>query len=71
MVVEGAKMERTDMLACKAERPTMTEQLRQRKVSLEADLAEVNAALEALERHPEITRVLDTVAKAVGRQTGY
>jgi len=44
-------------------RPTVTEALQQQKMALEAQLAMVNEALAALERHPEVTGVLDLLAK--------
>ena len=44
-------------------RPTVTEALRQEKMGLETRLAMVNEALEALESNPEVTKVLDLLAK--------
>lgn len=39
------------------ERTTISENLRVRKRALESELADVNAALEALESNPEVMRV--------------
>lgn len=44
-------------------RPTMTETLRERKAQLERQLAEVTAALVALESNPEVQKVLDLLQK--------
>lgn len=41
------------------------EQLQQRKEVLEAQLNKVNAALESLEKNPELANVLQLVAKAL------
>jgi hypothetical protein len=43
--------------------PTLTETLRARKVDLESRLADVNAALSALEENPGVENVLNLVAK--------
>lgn len=44
-------------------KPSMTEALRVRKASLEADLAGITAALESLEKHPEVAEALDAVSR--------
>lgn len=44
--------------------PSLTETLRRRKLGLEKDLANVTAALDALEAAPEVARVLELVARA-------
>lgn len=38
-----------------------------RKRALEAQLAETNAAIEAMEKNPEVATVLTLVSKAIGR----
>lgn len=43
--------------------PTVSETLQQKKMMLEAQLAMVDEALAALERTPEVTQVLDLLAK--------
>lgn len=43
--------------------PTITERLKTKKEILEANLAEVNEALEALEKNPEVSRVIDLISK--------
>ena len=68
MVMEGAKMERTDMMACKAVEPTFREQLTRRKADLETDLQQVNEALAALDSNPAVAEVLEKVTRAVGRR---
>ena len=50
-------------LAGQIRRPTVTEALQQEKVGLEARLAMVNEAIAAMESHPEVTQVLDLLAK--------
>lgn len=44
--------------------PSLAETLKRRKQHLEADLANVTGALEALEKNPEVARVLELVARA-------
>ena len=44
-------------------RPTVTEALQQEKMGLEMRLAMVNEAIAAMESHPEVTQVLDLLAK--------
>jgi len=43
--------------------PTVKERLIERKNSPEGDLKDINNALEALEKNPEITRVLGLISK--------
>jgi hypothetical protein len=38
-----------------------------RKRALERELTEVNAAIEAMEKHPNVAEVLTLVSKAIGR----
>ena len=44
--------------------PSLIDTLRRRKVGLEKDLANVTAALDALEAAPEVAKVLELVARA-------
>ena len=60
--IQLAKMDPREMQAA-MRRPTVTEALRQEKMGLETRLAMVNEALEALESNPEVTKVLDLLAK--------
>ena len=46
----------------------ITEQLRQKKASIESDLADVNAAIAALEVAPEVALAFDKVARALGNR---
>lgn len=41
--------------------------LQSRKRALERDLADTNSALEALEKNPDITKVLVVLSRAIGR----
>lgn len=50
-------------LAGQVRRPTVTEALQQEKMGLETRLAMVNEAIAAMESHPEVTQVLDLLAK--------
>lgn len=45
---------------------TINDKLTSRKRRLEAELAETNAALEALEQHPDVAKVLTLVGRAIG-----
>lgn len=45
---------------------SLTEQMQSRKAQLEADLAEVNALLEKLEKNPETQEILDGISKLGG-----
>jgi len=44
-------------------KPSLTETLKAQKADMESRLAEVNAALSALEQHPEVEEVLNLIAK--------
>jgi hypothetical protein len=44
-------------------KPSLTENLKAQKADIESRLAEVNAALSALEQHPEVEEVLNLIAK--------
>ena len=46
---------------------TVNDRLTSKKLRLESELKDVNAALDALNANPEIARVLSLVGKAVGR----
>lgn len=46
---------------------TINDKLQSKKRRLESELADINAALDALAANPEIARVLTLVGKAVGR----
>lgn len=46
-------------------RPSATDQLRSKKQRLEADLAKVNAALEAFEKNPDMAIAIDAVFEAL------
>lgn len=46
---------------------TITSKLINRKKRLEIELSETNAALKALEDHPDVCEVLTLVGKAIGR----
>ena len=44
--------------------PTMRERLEQKRTTLRAALADVDAALDALDKHPDVEAVMDLVQKA-------
>lgn len=46
---------------------TINDRLVYEKRRLESELADVNAALDALQQHPEVAKVLSLVSKAAGR----
>lgn len=46
---------------------TINQQLARRKTRLTTELAQVDAAIEALEKNPGVAEVLNTVGKAIGR----
>jgi hypothetical protein len=46
---------------------TINDRLVSKKRRLESELADVNAALDALQEHPEVAKVLSLVSKAAGR----
>ena len=43
--------------------PTMTDRLRNERVILQSKLAEVEAALQTIESHPEVQQVIDALTK--------
>ena len=45
-------------------KPKLKEGLIHRKTRLESQLADINAAIEALNKNPEVARVLELVGKA-------
>jgi ribosome-associated translation inhibitor RaiA len=46
-------------------RPSATDQLKGKKARLEADLAKVNAALEAFDKNPDMQLAIDAVFEAL------
>lgn len=44
--------------------PSIIDTLKRKKARMETDLANVNAALEALEKNPEVANVLELVCRA-------
>ncbi len=62
---EMAKSSAIGMGPQRLERPSQKEMLTEKKRALEAELARVNAALTALEEHPEIERVMTLVSQAL------
>ncbi len=50
---------------CDVRRETPLEQLTRRKHQLKSELARVDLALDTLNQHPEITKVMEIVAKAL------
>jgi predicted TIM-barrel fold metal-dependent hydrolase len=46
-----------------AKRTNVTRKLKNRKVELEAELKQVNATLELLEKHPDVQTVLDSLSE--------
>lgn len=48
-----------------ATRPTIEGQLHDRKFRLETELTEVNEAIAALAANPEMTKVIETLAKTI------
>ncbi len=46
---------------------SIPQRLHSRRRSLEMQLAETNAAIEAMEKNPEVATVLTLVSKAIGR----
>lgn len=53
------------MLGSYTDPPTQLEILKQKKEALEHELEKVNAAIQALEEHPEIEKVMSLVQKAL------
>lgn len=45
---------------------SITDRLNNKKRKLETELAETNAALDALEKNPEVAKVLTLVGRAMG-----
>lgn len=43
--------------------PSPLERLKQQKQALEQHLSNINAAIDALEQHPEVSQVLEVLAK--------
>ena len=53
-----------DCEPCRRETPL--EQLQRRQLSLTKELARINEALAILEQHPDITKVMEVVSRALG-----
>lgn len=53
----------TNAIPVGASNPTLTQQLQGRKADLESRLAEINSALDALKKNPEIEGLLNLIAK--------
>lgn len=53
----------TPMMEGSIRRSTLTENIKQRKEVLEAQLADLNAALAALEKNPELQSLFDIVSR--------
>lgn len=47
--------------------PSLTQRLRAQRDTLKAELARVEDALAALERHPDVSEALDSISKIIGR----
>lgn len=45
-------------------RPSISEQLTQRKINLESELQQVNEAISVLTENPDLAKVIETIAKA-------
>ena len=55
----------------KAERLSVTQQLKMRRDALAAELEQVTEAIEALEADPKLGKVFDLVSKAATGQVSY
>lgn len=56
---------RESLCAGTATRPSIRQQLADRKVRLEDELEKVNESLTALDANPELTNVLETLTKTI------
>ena len=54
-----------ECLVSVATKPSIRQQLADRKVRLEDELERVNESLNALDANPELTNVLETLAKTI------
>ena len=63
MYGDNAKAVDTLGQCVEVQRPTLTERLTQERQGLAARLAELDAAIAALQSNPEIQRILDLVQK--------
>ena len=54
-------------VACEARKPTVREVLEGKRRTLTAQLCDVNAAIEALDAAPEVSKVLELLARAGAR----
>lgn len=53
-----------EALVKQAESPSLLQTLQRRKIEHEARLADLNAAIRALEENPDVMKVLELVARA-------
>lgn len=63
-LISMAQQECCDVSPKQLIRPSIRDGLFNRKQSLEKQLVDINAAIEALDKNPEITKVLELVGKA-------
>lgn len=56
----GAKLARA------VESPSYVERLYQRRLEMQSELSKVNEAIEALEKHPEIEKVIHAITRVQG-----
>lgn len=65
--MEGMSIEKYPEPKCEMalRQPTVTERLTARKRALEAQLADVNAALDALNANPGVAAIFDQVSRVV------
>lgn len=61
-------IEATDKPCCEANPPSILKRLATRKQMLEAELANVDAALNVCETHPEIHQALSVFQRALGQR---
>lgn len=62
---QGGMMESKPQGMVGYRKPTMLENLREKQTILEAQLKEVNAAVEAFEKHPELADMLEKLHKVI------
>ena len=58
-----AQKQMVETAAMEARTLTYTERLRMQRTELQSRLDKINKCLEVLEKHPEVTEVLDTITK--------
>lgn len=64
IAAEGALRGQVDRI--RQQMPSLTEQMRERKARLEAELGEVNSVLQRLEAMPEAAELLDYISRLGG-----